>query len=244
MPLLEVKELSIQLDNQPIVKQVNFELGRGECVGLVGESGCGKSLTAQALIYPFGQVQGEILLEGIDLLKQPEAKMLQLRRQALGMIYQEPLTALNPLLTIGRQLTEGGRATPAQALSFLKRVGIPEPERRFKQYPHELSGGQRQRVLLAMALVTNPKLLIADEPTTALDVSLQVEICQLLKDFQKEGLTILFISHDLGVVKQLCQRVMVMQAGQIVETAPTDQLFKAPSHPYTKQLLQWRPRAC
>lgn len=237
MTLLDVKQLSIHLAGKTIVDQVSFTLSSGECVGLVGESGCGKTLTAQSIIYPIGKIGGEIHFDGMDLLKQPPAVLQKLRREALGMIFQEPLTALNPLLTIGRQMTEGKRSTPAQALSLLKQVGIPDPERKLKQYPHELSGGQRQRVLLAMAIAPSPKLLIADEPTTALDVSIQVEICALLRNLQKEGLAILFISHDLPVVKQLCQQVIVMKEGKIVEAGPTEQVFNAPSHPYTQHLM-------
>lgn len=242
MPLLEVRKLCVSLGGNRIVDQVDFHIDRGECVGLVGESGCGKSLTAGALIYPIGNIDGEILFDGIDLLKQTPGAMQQMRLKQLGMISQDPLTALNPLMTIGKQLTEGKRTTADHACALLKRVGISEPKRRMVQYPHELSGGQRQRVLLAMALAPGPQLLIADEPTTALDVSTQVDICTLLQELQQEGLTIFFISHDLGVVKKLCQRVLVMHAGKIVEEAVTDQLFTAPRHPYTQQLMQWRNR--
>lgn len=240
MTLLDVKRLSIYMGAKKIVDQINFQVGHGECVGLVGESGCGKSLTALSLIYPMGVVEGEVLFNGVDLLRQSPKEMQKVRKELMGMVFQEPLTALNPLLTIGRQLTEGGRTTAVRAAALLARVGVDEPERRMKQYPHELSGGQRQRVLLAMALGPSPKLLIADEPTTALDVSVQVEVCTLLKELQQEGLSILFISHDLAVVRQITQRVLVMREGKIVEDASTEQLFKYPQHLYTQQLLQWR----
>ncbi len=232
------------------VDGVSFDVGAGETVAIVGESGCGKSVTSMSILRliqePPGRIGGRILFEGTDLLTLSEPAMRRLRGNTISMIFQEPMTSLNPVLTIGRQigesvrLHEGASATQAEAraVEMLTLVGIPAPGRRVREYPHQLSGGMRQRVMIAMALACNPKLLIADEPTTALDVTIQAQILDLMRDLQARlGSAILLITHDLGVVAETAQRVVVMYAGRKVEEAPVADLFARPQHPYTRGLL-------
>lgn len=235
---------------------VSFQIRRGETMGLVGESGCGKSVSSLSIMrlipWPPGKVvSGEILFEGEDLLAKDEAAMRKIRGNKISMIFQEPMTSLNPVFTVGEQIAEAVRLHQdkkkkeawSQAVAMLKLVGIPLPERRAKEYPHQLSGGMRQRVMIAMALSCNPSLLIADEPTTALDVTIQAQILELMKALKREfGMSILLITHDLGVIAEMADRVMVMYAGRIVEEASADDLFGEPLHPYTKGLLVSIPR--
>ena len=261
MPVLDVRHLRVRLERPPqqgpplqVIDEVNLRLEEGETLGLVGESGSGKSLTALALmgLLPQGSVveTGQILFEGRDMLLLAEEELRRLRGNRLALIFQDPLSALNPLLSVGVQLAEvleihqglARREALRQAARALGEVGIAMPERRLLAYPHELSGGMRQRVLIAMAVLCKPKLLIADEPTTALDVSVQAQILELLADLQaRHGMAILLITHDLGVVARSCKRVHVMYAGRRVETAGVDELFQTPLHPYTLGLLQCLP---
>lgn len=241
----------------PVVNGVSFEVHEGEILGIVGESGCGKSVTSLSimrLINPPGKIaQGEILLGDTDLTKVPANKLHRLRGKDIAMIFQEPMTSLNPLQTIGRQIAEAvllhSDVTKQQAwekaVEMLGMVGIASPEKRAKAYPHMLSGGMRQRVMIAMALACRPKLLIADEPTTALDVTIQAQILKLMNDLKKEhGTSILFITHDLGVINQMADDVAVMYCGQVVEMSPARVLFSKPeySHPYTHDLMMSVPR--
>ncbi len=256
--LLEVRDLrtSFFTDDGEVkaVDGVNFTIRSGETLGIVGESGCGKSVTSLSIMRllsdPGRIVGGEIMFRGENLLSKNEHAMRNLRGKAISMIFQEPMTSLNPVFTIGEQIAEALRIheglDPRQAMQkatdMLKLVGIPAPERRAKQYPFELSGGMRQRVMIAIALACNPSLLIADEPTTALDVTIQAQILDLLKRLQSDlGLTILLITHDLGVVAQTCDTVAVMYAGRIVEYADVETLFETPRHPYTVGLLESLP---
>lgn len=258
-PLLVVEELRAYLETPRgiarAVDGVSFTLNRGETLALVGESGCGKSMTALSLLQlipePAGYIEsGRILFEGVDLLDYTWDEMRALRGREIGMIFQEPMTSLNPTFAIGTQIMEAmtahgaavGRVTRRRAEEMLARVGLRDPAGTMRQYPHELSGGMRQRVLIAMALANAPKLLVADEPTTALDVTIQAQILALLHDLQREtGMAMLLITHDLGVVANVADRVAVMYAGQIVETAPTPTLFRTPRHPYTAALFASRP---
>ena len=257
-PLLEVEDLSIDLPTTAgtvhAVRSVSLSINAGETLCLVGESGCGKSMTALALmnLLPRGarRSAARMQFEGQDLTRLSERQMNGLRGERMAMIFQEPMTALNPAYTIGDQLTEGYRlhrgasavAARTRAVELLQRVGIANAEGRLGQYPHQLSGGLRQRVMIAMALMGEPRLLIADEPTTALDVTIQAQILRLLIEIQREfGLALLFITHDLGVVARIASRVAVMYAGRIVEQAPTSALFAAPRHPYTAGLLACLP---
>ena len=258
-PLLSVQDLQTQFATPGgVVRAVDglsFDVGAGETVAIVGESGCGKSVTSMSILRliqePPGRIGGRILFEGRDLLQVSEAEMRRLRGDTISMIFQEPMTSLNPVLTIGRQigeavrLHEGASASQAEAraVEMLTLVGIPAPARRVREYPHQLSGGMRQRVMIAMALACNPKLLIADEPTTALDVTIQAQILDLMRDLQARlGSAILLITHDLGVVAETAQRVVVMYAGRKVEEAPVAELFANPQHPYTRGLLGAVPR--
>jgi len=238
------------------VDDVSFALGRGETLALVGESGCGKSMTALSLLRlvpdPPGRiVGGSIRLEGRDLLRLDDEAMRAVRGNEISMVFQEPMTSLNPVLTIGKQIGEAIRlhqdlpesAVAAKAIEMLRRVHIPEPEQRAGEYPHQLSGGMRQRAMIAMALACNPKVLIADEPTTALDVTIQAQILELMLELQRElGTALILITHDLGIVAETAQRVVVMYAGRKVEEAGVEALFARPLHPYTVGLMASIPR--
>ncbi|HVL34708.1 MAG TPA: ABC transporter ATP-binding protein [Burkholderiales bacterium] len=252
--VLEVDNLQTQFFTRDgvvrAVDGVSLRLARGETLGVVGESGCGKSVAALSilrLVPPPGRiVGGAIRFEGRDLLACSAAEMRALRGNQISMIFQEPMTSLNPVLTVGRQIAEtltlhqglSGTAARARAIEMLRLVRIPEPERRIAQYPHQLSGGMRQRVMIAMALACNPKVLIADEPTTALDVTIQAQILELIGELkEKLGTAVILITHDLGVVAETAQRVVVLYAGRRVEEAPVEALFAAPRHPYTRGLM-------
>ena len=253
--LLEVRDLKTWFDGDGgtyrAVDGVSFSLEAGHTLGIVGESGCGKSVTSLSIMglvpQPPGRIAGgEVLFDGVDLLKLNAAEMRELRGARLGMIFQEPMTSLNPAYTIGNQIVEGIQrhqkldhaAAKAKAIDMLRLVRIPAPEQRFDEYPHKLSGGMRQRAMIAMALACGPKLLIADEPTTALDVTIQAQILDLLRRLRAEtGTAIILITHDLGVIAELADDVAVMYAGKIVERAPVKQLFEQPQHPYTIGLL-------
>jgi oligopeptide/dipeptide ABC transporter ATP-binding protein len=239
-----------------VLDHVNFELQRGQTLGLVGESGCGKSITALSIMrllpHPWGRVEGgEIVYGGQNVLKLPIQAMYKLRGRRIAMIFQEPMTALNPVHKIGRQLAEvyalhfpdmDKAAVRRACVEVLERVGIPAADKRLNEYPHQLSGGMRQRVMIAMALACKPDILIADEPTTALDVTIQAQILFLIKELQDEmGMSVIFITHDLGVVAQVCDNVAVMYAGRIIERAGLEELFTHPRHPYTRGLLQSIP---
>ncbi|MCU1720184.1 ABC transporter ATP-binding protein [Pseudomonas sp. 5P_5.1_Bac1] len=257
--LIEVRDLAVEFvtgsQQQRVVENISFDIRRGETLALVGESGSGKSVTAHSILrllpYPLARhPSGSIRYEGQDLLHLDEKKMRHIRGNRIAMIFQEPMTSLNPLHNIEKQINEvlmlhkglRGKEATARTLELLELVGIPEPAKRLKALPHELSGGQRQRVMIAMALANEPELLIADEPTTALDVTVQLKILELLKRLQaKLGMALLLISHDLNLVKRIAHRVCVMQRGCIVEQASCDELFRAPQHPYTQMLLGAEP---
>jgi len=258
--LLEVRGLTTVFDTDDgevrAVDGVDFSLERGRTLGIVGESGCGKSVTALSIMglvpRPPGRiVAGEVRFEGEDLLKLPPARLRELRGARLSMIFQEPMTSLNPAFTVGDQVAEallrhgstGKKEAKDQAIEMLRRVRIPSPERRARDYPHRLSGGMRQRVMIAMALACNPRLLIADEPTTALDVTIQAQILELMRALRSElGTAIILITHDLGVIAELADDVIVMYAGQVVERCAVAALFAEPHHPYTIGLLGSIPR--
>ncbi|MBU6998832.1 MAG: ABC transporter ATP-binding protein [Theionarchaea archaeon] len=260
MSLLEVKNLKTQFfTDDGIVKavdDVSFTIGKEETFGLVGESGCGKSVTALSIIrlisWPPGKiVGGQVLLEGEDLLEKTEEQMQRIRGCKISMIFQEPMTSLDPVFTVGNEIMEvielhqGLEKEEARqkATEMLHVVGIPDPERRMKEYPHQLSGGMRQRVMIAMALSCNPKLLIADEPTTALDVTIQAQILRLMDKLKQDfSASVLLITHDLGVIAQQCNNVAVMYAGEIVEYGSVEAIFDNPLHPYTVGLYQAIPR--
>jgi microcin C transport system ATP-binding protein len=254
--LLEVRDLSVAFGANTVVDRVSFEIEKGETFALVGESGSGKSVTAlsilQLLPYPFAHHPGgSVKLDGLELMGAPGSTLRKVRGSRVSMIFQEPMTSLNPLHRIERQITEAmklhrhvsDRAARARALELLELVGINDPARRLKAFPHELSGGQRQRVMIAMALANDPDLLIADEPTTALDVTVQAQILKLLRELQaKLGMAILLITHDLNLVRHFADRVAVMQKGRIVEAKTPAELFADPQHPYTKMLLAAQPK--
>ncbi|WP_067724619.1 ABC transporter ATP-binding protein [Oceanobacillus damuensis] len=239
----------------PSVDNVSLDIKKGETVAIVGESGSGKSVTALSILglvpSPGRVVTGEILYEGKDLLKMTDKEIKKIRGNEISMIFQEPLSALNPVLTVGKQIQESielhqkkkGKRAKEKVIQLLNRVGIPRPEKVYYSYPHTLSGGMRQRVMIAMALSCRPKLIIADEPTTALDVTTQAQILNLMKSLsEEEGTTILIITHDLGVVAEMADRVVVMYAGQVVEQSTVYDLFEKPEHPYTKGLLDCTPK--
>ncbi len=254
-PVLEIEELTIRFTTPEgkgtAVDGVSFSIGANETLGLVGESGCGKTVTALAILRliqePPGEIAGgRIIFEDQDILQMPNDKLRRIRGNRIAMIFQEPMTALNPVFTVGDQIGEAFRLhtdcnkkeAREKSIGMLTQVGIPEPEKRVDEYPHQLSGGMRQRVMIAMALACNPAVLIADEPTTALDVTVQAQILDLMDDLKKKfGTSIIFITHDLGVVAQYAQRLAVMYAGKIVETGPTGNIFKNKSHPYTEGLM-------
>jgi oligopeptide/dipeptide ABC transporter ATP-binding protein len=264
-PVLEIKDLKIEFGTfegtSHVLDGIHLTLGRGDTLGLVGETGCGKSITAKAILRllpvpPARIVSGEILFEGEDLLRKSEEEMKKIRGRRIAMVFQDPMAFLNPVFTIEEQLVdvilahEGGDGSRIQgerldrkraiekAIELLREVKIPQPESRIKSYPHEFSGGMRQRVLIAMALSHSPQILIADEPTTALDVTIQAQILRLMDELvQRHGHSVLLISHDLGIVARVCRRIAVMYAGNIVEICSTVQLFKKPLHPYTQGLL-------
>src|ERR1700685_1833147 len=259
-PLLAVRDLSVTFHSSGrttlAVDRVSFDIGKGETVALVGESGSGKSVTALSILkllpYPAARhPSGEILFKGRDLLPLSERDMRRVRGDDITIVFQEPMTSLNPLHTIEKQIAEilllhrgvTGAAARARTIEVLGQVGIPDPQSRLKAYPHQLSGGQRQRVMIAMALANEPDLLIADEPTTALDVTVQAQIIELLRDIQKRlGMSLLFITHDLGIVRKIAQRVCVMKEGKIVEQGDVERVFAAPTHPYTRALLAAEPK--
>jgi peptide/nickel transport system ATP-binding protein len=260
--LLEIRNLNVQFPAAPepvrAIRDVSFTIARGEVLGLVGESGSGKSVTSLAimrLLPPQAQISGEVRFQrdedtARDLLTITPEKMRNLRGSRISMIFQEPMTALNPVMRVGEQIAEAVRAHSDvskheawnRAVEGLREVAIADPERRARDYPHQLSGGMRQRVMIAMAIVNRPELLIADEPTTALDVTIQAQILDLLSELrQKFGLTMLFISHDLAVISNIADRVAVMYAGNLVELAPREDIFRAANHPYTRGLLKAMP---
>ena len=258
-PLLQVEglEAHFHVDGDVVraVDGVSFHVSRGETLAIVGESGSGKSVSTHSILGllptpPARIAGGRVVFDGVDLLALPEKELRKVRGDRIAMIFQDPMTSLNPYLRVERQLTEvlqlhrgmARKAARARSVEMLSWVGIPDPERRIDAWPHELSGGMRQRVMIAMALLCEPELLIADEPTTALDVTIQAQILELLERLQKQfGTAILFITHDLGVVAGIADRVMVMYAGRVMETGPTDAMFAAPAHPYTRALLRAVP---
>lgn len=257
--LLEIENLSVTFGakehSAKVIENLNFFLNKGETLGVVGESGSGKSVTSLAVMRLLAEnnstVTGRILFDGTDLTKLSEKEMQQVRGNKIAMIFQEPMTSLNPILPCGKQIMEpillhtklGKEEAKKRALALLSLCGIPDPAQRFHEYPHQMSGGMRQRIMIAIALACDPELLIADEPTTALDVTVQAQIMELMKDLkQKIHMSILLITHDLGVVCDSCDRVVIMYAGQIVEAAPVRALFQNPLHPYAAGLLDAIPR--
>src|SRR5690242_12026854 len=255
-PLLDVRDLSVAFGKSLAVDRVSFSIKRGQCTALVGESGSGKSVSALSILkllpYPSAShPSGTIHFKGRELLTAAEGEMREIRGNDISIIFQEPMTSLNPLHTIEAQIGEilslhtgiGGQAARARTLELLTQVGIPDPETRLKSYPHQLSGGQRQRVMIAMALANEPDLLIADEPTTALDVTVQAQILALLAEIRSRlGMSMLFITHDLGIVRRIADFVCVMNSGKIVEQGPVEQVFNTPKHPYTRDLLAAEPK--
>lgn len=259
-PILQVSNLTVDFDvrgrSVNILAGVNFELKRGETLGIIGESGCGKSMTALALLQmipsPPGRISaGSIMLDGEDLIKASKSRMSSIRGQDLSMIFQEPMTSLNPVYTVGDQISEtirrhrkvSKKEAFEQSVDLLRTVQIPAPERRINEYPHQLSGGMRQRVMIAMSLACDPKVLIADEPTTALDVTVQAQIFDLLKEIQeKRGTSIILITHDFGAIREMADRVLVMYAGHKVEEGSLDEISKHAKHPYTQGLLRSMPQ--
>ncbi|MBP7143056.1 MAG: ABC transporter ATP-binding protein [Opitutaceae bacterium] len=258
--VIDVRDLVTSFDTDAgvltAVDGVSFSVRRGRTLGIVGESGCGKSVTALSIMrllpQPMGRIaSGEILFDGRNLATLPSEEMRHIRGGRIGMIFQEPMTALNPVQTIGRQLSEifllhltsDRRRALEMSIEMLRKVGIPSPEIRVGEYPHQLSGGMRQRVVIAMALACKPAVVIADEPTTALDVTIQAQILELMHALQEEmGMAIILITHDLGVIADMCDDVVVMYGGRIAETGPVDDIFASPAHPYTRGLLSSIPR--
>lgn len=258
--LLKVKDLNVSFHTYAgevqAVRGVNFEVEQGEAVAIVGESGCGKSVTAKAIMRllstpPASYKKGSIIFNGKELIKMKENEMQKIRGNEISMIFQDPMTSLNPTSKIGYQIVEAvmkhnrisRKEANKRAVEMLELVGIPQPSKRVNQYPHEFSGGMRQRAMIAMALACQPRLLIADEPTTALDVTIQAQILELMKELQQKTETsIILITHDLGVVAEMCDRVIVMYAGKVVETGTTREIFEKPQHPYTRGLLKSVPR--
>jgi len=252
--LLEVSQLRVRFGSTEVVRGVSFELDRGETLGVVGESGCGKSMTGHALIGMVprpGVVSGSVRLEGKDLIGLPEAAWRKIRGSQIALVMQDPFASLNPVMRVGDQIAEvlevhrgwPRRQARAEAVRLLRQVGVPEPETAARKYPHQMSGGQRQRVVIAAAFACRPKVLIADEPTTALDVTLQAQILRLIEELQKqEGTAVLLISHDIGVVAAVSDRVAVFYAGRIVETGAAEEVLRRPRHPYAQALLAAMPR--
>jgi len=257
--LLRVQDLHVEFRTRRgqalVLNGVDFELRAGETLCVVGESGCGKSMTALALLRlipsPPGRIRdGRVLFQGEDLVRATDARMREVRGNRISMIFQEPMTSLNPVFSVGDQIGESlrlhagldARVARERAIEMLRQVGIPAPERRVDEYPHQLSGGMRQRVMIAMALACRPDILIADEPTTALDVTVQAQIFDLLRELQREkGTAILLITHDMGAVAEMADRVMVMYAGRVIEQGSADQVLSAPGHPYTRGLIDCLP---
>lgn len=258
--VLEVKDLAVSFKTffgeVEAVRGISFDVGKKETVAVVGESGCGKSVTANSIMQllpmpPAFYKGGQILFNGQDIVKKTEKEMQDIRGNKIAMVFQDPMTSLNPTMRIGKQIVEGlikhqnlsGPEAEKKAIEMLDLVSVPQPEKRIKQYPHEFSGGMRQRVMIALAMVSNPQLLIADEPTTALDVTVQAQILELMKELQdKMDMSIILITHDLGIVADVADKVVVMYAGQILEQGLTDEIFANPSHPYTRKLLASVPR--
>ncbi len=258
--LLEVKNLSVSFKTffgeVEAVRNISFDVGKSQTVAIVGESGCGKSVTANSIMQllpmpPAFFKNGEIIFNGENLLNKTEKEMQHIRGNEISMVFQDPMTSLNPTMRIGKQIVEGlvkhqklsSTEAKKKAIEMLNLVAVPQPEKRINQYPHEFSGGMRQRVMIALAMVSAPKLLIADEPTTALDVTVQAQILELMKDIQKKlNMSIILITHDLGIVADMSDKVIVMYAGQIVEEGTTEEIFKYPKHPYTRKLLASVPR--
>lgn len=258
-PLLQVKDLEVSFFTNAgevkAVRKISYDLKFGEVIGIVGESGSGKSVSSYALMgiipEPGKVIGGDIIFDADEILKKSEKEMEKIRGKEVGMIFQDPMTSLNPVFSVGHQIEESLKRhtemnkeqRQKRMLELLMLVGINQPEKRLKQYPHELSGGMRQRIMIAMALACNPKLLIADEPTTALDVTIQAQIIELLKELkEKINMSIIFITHDLGVVADICDKIAVMYAGTVVERGSVDDIFYSPMHPYTKGLLKSIPR--
>jgi peptide/nickel transport system ATP-binding protein len=249
MPLVSLTGLSVAFDGAPALRGIDLSIAKGEAVGLVGESGCGKSVTwlaALGLLPPKARITGSVVLDGQELIGAPAPVLERVRGGRIAMIFQDPSSSLNPVHRIGKQITEAlglhrdmaGSNARAEAKRLLDLVGIPDAARRLDAYPHELSGGQNQRVMIAIALAGQPELLVADEPTTALDVTIQAQILELLQSIRRQmGMALVLISHDLGVIAEACERVAVMYAGRIVEEAPVEQLFQSAAHPYTQGLI-------
>jgi len=248
-PLVSLTGLSVAFDGAPALRGIDLSIAKGEAVGLVGESGCGKSVTwlaALGLLPNKARISGSVMLDGQELMGAPPAVLEKVRGGRIAMIFQDPASSLNPVHRIGKQITEAlalhrnmvGQAARIEAKRLLDLVGIPDATRRLDAYPHELSGGQNQRVMIAIALAGQPELLVADEPTTALDVTIQAQILELLQSIRRQmGMALVLISHDLGVIAEACERVAVMYAGRIVEEAPVEQLFRSAAHPYTQGLI-------
>ena len=257
--LLDVRHLNLFITapngrEVQILDDVNLTIARGSTIGIIGESGCGKSMTALSilrLLPEAARLEGQVLLDGIDLVSLPARKMKEVRGSRISMVFQEPMTALDPVFTIGNQIAAALRshsriskkAARADVLEMLDAVGIPDPKRRFSEYPHQLSGGMRQRCVIAMALVCRSELLIADEPTTAVDITIQAQLLDLLERLNREyGMAVLMITHDLGVAAEFCDQITVMYAGKVIESAATDELLEHPAHPYTSGLMKAIPK--